>query len=150
MEEKFPCDRHDEKLKVLFQRTDSMNKKMEQIEEDRKFMYSLDKNMALQTQMMKEMVSQNQKQDKRLDEQHKTIVNINTNLTELNEGQKVLNKRVGKLEERVEENEEKHKIDQRDIHQKGASEILYTVLYKIAIPVSVLLYLGSRIIEHLK
>ena len=143
MEERLPCERHDEQIKILFQ-------KLEKVEDDRTLMFNLDKNMAIQTQMLQEMISQNEKRDKAYNEQHKTIIKINTNLTELNEGQKALNRRVGKLEERVEKNEEKHKVDTRDINQKGMNDILYTILYKIAIPVSFLAFLSEKIIKYFK
>lgn len=120
--EKLPCDAHTEQIKTLFKEVDSVKNKLEKIEDEREFMYKLDKNMAIQTEMLKSIVEHNKrqdarmdKQDKRMDEQHEVIVNINTNLTELNEGQKTLNKRVGKLEEKVDENEKKNKIDLRDI-----------------------------------
>ncbi len=131
MEKKLPCDRHEEQIKTLFKKDESMEKRIEKVENDRDFMHSLDKNMTLQTQMIKEIREHNlrqdvrmDKQDKRLDEQHQVIVSINENLTELTEGQRALNNRVGKLEDRVEENDLKHKIDLRDVDNDKNTNIL--------------------------
>ena len=131
MESRLPCDRHEEQIKTLFKKDKNMEKRIEKIENDRGFMHSLDKNMTLQTQMIKEIREHNlrqdarmDKQDKRLDEQHQVIVSINENLTELTEGQRALNNRVGKLEDRVEENDLKHKIDLRDIDNDKNTNIL--------------------------
>lgn len=131
MEKRLPCDRHEEQIKTLFKKDENMEKRIEKIENDRDFMHSLDKNMTLQTQMIKEIREHNlrqdarmDKQDKRLDDQHQVIVSINENLTELTEGQRTLNNRVGKLEDRVEENDLKHKIDLRDIENEKNTNIL--------------------------
>lgn len=126
-EEKLPCDRHTEQIKTLFKKVDDMN----YVEN---FMHNLDKSMALQTQLLETVVEHNKKQDKRMDEQQEVIISINSNLTELNEGQKVLNSRVGKLEEKVEENEEKNTIDLRDVRKKKVSDFLY----KYAMPIILL------------
>lgn len=146
MEDKFPCDRHDEKIHTLFKKTDSINRRVEKIEEDRKFLYSLDKNMAIQTQMMKEMIEHNKKQDERMDKQEEIIVKINTNLTELNEGQKALNRRVGKLEERVNENDNLHRIDTRKIEKKRWEDIFYKVAVPSGIAILLILEILRRII----
>ena len=81
-------------------------------------MYNLDKNMALQTQLLENVVAHNDRQDKRMDEQQQVIININENLTELTEGQRVLNKRVGKLEDQVEKSKNKGKVDIVDTFAK--------------------------------
>ena len=74
--------------------------------------------MALQTQLLENVVEHNDKQDRRMNEQQKTIVKINENLTELTEGQRVLNKRVGKLEDQVEKGKNKGKVDIVDTFAK--------------------------------
>jgi hypothetical protein len=144
MEERFPCDRHDEQIKTLF-------KKVEFMDGMREAIHSLDKNMAIQTELMKNMVDHNQKQDERMDkqdqkqdEQHEVIININANLTELTEGQRTLNKRVGKLEERVDKNDDLHKIDIRKPEKKKWEDIVY----KIAVPGGVAFLLILEIIKH--
>lgn len=118
MERSLPCERHEEQIKTLFKRVDSM-------ENMRDLLYSLDKNSALQTQLLESVVEHNKKQDARMDEQQQINVKINENLTELAEGQRTLNKRVGKLEERVDSNEDKHNIDLRDIEKKKYTEIFF-------------------------
>ena len=118
MEERSPCDKHEEQIKTLF-------KRVEGVENMRDLLYSLDKNSALQTQLLESVVEHNKKQDARADKQEEMMmeqqeinIKINENLTELAEGQRALNKRVGKLEERVDENENKHSLDLRDIDKE--------------------------------
>lgn len=139
MEEKLPCDRHEEQIKTLF-------KTVEKLEDDRDFIHSLDKNMSLQTQMLNTIIESNDKQDKRMDEQHQTIIKINENLTELTEGQRTLNNRVGKLEDRVEENEDKQTIDIREIEKKKYTD----VLYKIVLPAGIVSVIAMEIIKLIK
>lgn len=81
MLENLPCNVHTEQIKTLFKRVDEMSDLQDII-------HSLDKNLAIQTEMLKNIVKHNEKQDKRMDEQQEVIIKINANLTELNEGQK--------------------------------------------------------------
>ena len=62
MEERLPCDKHEEQIKTLF-------KRVEGVESMRDFLYSLDKNMALQTQLLESVVDHNKKQDIKADKQ---------------------------------------------------------------------------------
>lgn len=153
MENKLPCDRHEEQIKTLFKKDESMDKRVEKLENEKDFIYSLDKNMAIQTQVLKEISEHNKrqdvrmdKQDKRMDEQHEVIVSINENLTELTEGQRTLNNRVGKLEDKVDENENIHMIDTRKIEKKKYENIIY----KIIVPSGVGMILILNIIKLLK
>lgn len=139
MERSLPCERHEEQIKTLFKRVDSM-------ENMRDLLYSLDKNSALQTQLLESVVEHNKKQDARMDEQQQINVKINENLTELAEGQRTLNKRVGKLEERVDSNEDKHNIDLRDIEKKKYTE----VFFKYILPTGGGLIILLEIIKALK
>lgn len=122
MSENLPCNVHAEQIKTLFKRVDELSDLQDII-------HSLDKNLAIQTEMLKNIVKHNEKQDKRMDEQQEVIIKINANLTELNEGQKALNKRVGKLEDKVNENEQKKQIDIIDL--------LKNFVLKYAIPFGV-------------
>ena len=153
MENKLPCDRHEEQIKTLFKKDESMEKRVEKIESDKDFIYSLDKNMAIQTQVLKEISEHNKrqdvrmdKQDKTMDEQHQVIVSINENLTELTKGQRALNNRVGKLEDKVDENENKHNIDLRDIEKTKNIDILK----KYGIPFGVGIAIGTFLLEVIK
>jgi len=128
MENKLPCDRHEEQIKTLFKKDESMEKRIEKLEDDREFMHSLDKTMVLQTKMLEDISAHNKKQDIKLDEMQQINLKINENLTELAEGQRTLNKRVGKLEDRVDENEEKHTIDIRPINKKKYEDVLYKII----------------------
>ena len=153
MENKFPCDKHEERIKTLFKNDENMEKRIEKVENDRDFMHSLDKNMTLQTQTIREIKEQNlrqdvrmDKQDKMMEEQHQTIVKINENLTELTEGQRTLNNRVGKLEDKVEKNEEVHKIDTRLVEKKKYEDILY----KFIMPAGIASIIALEIIKIFK
>ena len=153
MENKLPCDRHEEQIKTLFKKDESVENRIEKLENEKDFIYSLDKNMAIQTQVLKEISEHNRrqdvrmdKQDKRLDEQHEVIVSINENLTELTEGQRTLNNRVGKLEDKVDENEDVHMIDTREIEKKKYTDILY----KIVLPAGIVSVIVMEIIKLIK
>lgn len=125
METKLPCDKHGEQIKTLF-------KQVEEFKSLQDIMYNLDKNTAVLAQTMKEMASHSKKQDKRIDEQHQTIVKINENLTQLtesqrmlNEGQNELNSKIKILKKRVDENEDKHSIDLRDIEKRKYTDVFF-------------------------
>ncbi len=131
--EKLPCDAHSEQIKTLFKQDEALEEKVKEADSLNKAIHNLDKNMALQTQLLENVVAHNDRQDTRMDEQQrimdeqqKTIVKINENLTELTEGQRVLNKRVGKLEDQVEKAKCKGKID---IVNVFAKYIPYLILF---------------------
>ncbi|NMA70017.1 MAG: hypothetical protein GX958_11465 [Desulfitobacterium sp.] len=111
IETKVALERHDEQIKTLFKRVDDM-------EDIKKFLYGLDKSYALQSQLMTNVVEHNQRQDERMDRQQEVIEKININLTELTEGQRKTNEelqslgsRIDKVEDKVDTNNEKGKID---------------------------------------
>ena len=143
MEGSLPCAKHEEQIKTLFKRVDGM-------ENMRDLLYSLDKNSALQTQLLESVVEHNNKQDIRADkqdqvtaEQQQINMKINENLTELAEGQRTLNKRVGKLEERVDTNETKHLIDSRDIDK----EKKIGLLKKYGEPTVIIVAIGTILLK---
>ena len=145
-EERTPCEKHAEQIKTLFKRADDM-------ESMRDLLYSLDKNSALQTQLLESVVEHNNKQDTRADkqdqmmeEQQQINIKINENLTELAEGQRTLNKRVGKLEDRVDENDDKHNVDLRDIEKKKYMDIVF----KYMIPASGISIILLKLLEMWK
>ena len=141
MSDNYPCEKHEEQIKTLF-------KQAEDLYSLRDLVYSLDKNMALQTQLLKSVVEHNAKQDKRMDIQQEINAKINDNLTELVEGQKVLNKRVGKLEEKVAKNETKHNIDLRDIEKRKYTDILFKYIFPIGGGIIILLKILEIWVEH--
>lgn len=116
--EKLPCDTHAEQIKTLFKQDEVLEEKVKEADSLNRVIHNLDKNMALQTQLLENVVAHNDRQDKRMDEQQQVIININENLTELTEGQRVLNKRVGKLEDQVEKSKNKGKVDIVDTFAK--------------------------------
>lgn len=106
-----PCAKHEERIKTLFKRVDNM-------EDVKKFLYGLDKSYALQSQLMANVVEHNQKQDERMDKQQEVIEKINVNLTELTQGQRRTNEelqslgtRIDNVEDKVDTSDEKGKID---------------------------------------
>ena len=146
MEGSLPCAKHEEQIKTLFKRADDM-------ESMRDLLYSLDKNSALQTQLLESVVEHNNKQDTRADKQDRMMeeqqqinIKINENLTELAEGQRTLNKRVGKLEDRVDENDDKHNVDLRDIEKKKYIDIVF----KYMVPASGISIILLKLLEMWK
>ncbi|HHW68917.1 MAG TPA: hypothetical protein GX747_01070, partial [Tenericutes bacterium] len=79
--EKLPCDAHAEQIKTLFKQDEALEEKVKEADSLNKAIHNLDKNMALQTQLLENVVEHNDKQDRRMNEQQKTIVKINENLT---------------------------------------------------------------------
>lgn len=156
MENKLPCDAHREQLKTLFKQHENLNKRVDEMVDLREVFYNLDKNMALQSQLLQAISEHNKKQDERMDKQQEIIEKININLTELTEGQKMINEeqkktnqRIEKLEEKVEENEDKfeksenkNKIDMRDF--------LKTLFFKFIFPIGAVASAISWIINLIK
>ena len=106
-----PCAKHEEQIKTLFKKVDDM-------EDVKKFLYGLDKSYALQSQLMANVVEHNQRQDERMDKQQEVIEKINVNLTELTQGQRKTNEelqslgtRIDKVEDKVDTSDDKGKID---------------------------------------
>lgn len=130
MERSLPCEKHEEQIKTLFKQDEVINKRIDGMDNMKDFMYSLDKNMALQTQLLESV-------NTKMDEQHEINVKVNDNLTKLAEQYNTLNNKVDtigneqeKLTKKVEENEEKHKIDWRDI--------IKNFVIKVGIPTGIL------------
>lgn len=136
MGENLPCARHEEQIKTLF-------KRVEGVESMKDFMYNLDKNMALQTQLMANVVEHNKQQDIKMEEFQNVIVSVNSNLTKLNEGQVELKDRVDTIEKKVENNENKHLVDMRDIDK----EKNINILKKWGVPFSVGIAIGTFLLK---
>lgn len=131
-----PCAKHEEQIKTLF-------KRVEGVESMRDFMYSLDKNMALQTQLMTNVVEHNKQQDVKMEEFQNIIVSVNNNLTKLNEGQVELKDRVDTIEVKVEKNEDKHLMDLRDIEKEGKINLFK----KYGEPTVIIVAIGTIILK---
>ncbi len=130
--EKLPCDTHTEQIKTLFKRVDEMDI-------IQRTLHSLDKSYALQSQLLQNIVEHNKKQDERMDrqneiniKQNETLSNINANLSILNAKVEKLKQRQADLAKRVDENENKHNIDLRDIEKKKFTDMLI----KYGLPIS--------------
>jgi uncharacterized coiled-coil protein SlyX len=146
MDTKIALERHEEQVKTLFKRTESMEKKIEKIENDRDFIHNLDKSMALQTQLIQSI-------NAKMDEQHEINIKVNENLTKLSEQYNALNVKVDKigndqkkLAKKVEENEDKHNIDLRDVDRERNKGILV----KYGAPFGVGIAIGMLILEIVK
>jgi len=152
MGDEYKCVKEGE-IAVLKSEVKTLFKRLDDMKDLRDSIHSLDKNYTVQTELLKNIVEHNKRQDERMDsqeqrirEQQEVIVKINTNLTELNEGQKTLNKRVGKLENKVNENDDLHKVDTRQIEKNK-----YTaVIMKIAVPSGVAIILLLELINFFK
>ncbi|MFY9263786.1 MAG: hypothetical protein WAO49_09180 [Arcanobacterium sp.] len=128
-------ERHGEQIKTLFKRVDDMN-------DMKGFIHSLDKNMALQTQLL-QSVKDN------MDNQHEINLKVNDNLTKLSGQYNELNNKVDlisdeqkKLAEKVKEDERKNIIDLRELKKKKYTDLLL----KYAMPASVALLILEKII----
>lgn len=149
MERSLPCEKHEEQIKTLFKRVDDMDNM-------RGLIHSIDKNMAVQTQMLKEMSEHNKRQDKRMDEQHEINIKMSDNLSQLAEQYNRLDDKVDSLEngqqklaKKVEDNDEKHKIDKRDIEKSEDTRVL-SWLYKWGTPIGLLGLLASQVYKIIK
>ena len=94
---------------------------------------------------MQHMVEHNKAQDILNEKQNETLENMNQNLHELNAGQRKLHSKVASLEQRVDENEERHVIDTRLIDK----ETQLSKLKKSAVPLG-LGAAGALLVEILK
>lgn len=124
-----PCQRHDEQIKTLTKKVDSM-------ENVTMLMYSLDKNMAVQTSMLEHIVEHNVKQDLRMDKQEDRsdkqdaiMGKMSISLTELNDELKGVKSDVDIVKDVQSDNEMKHNVDLRDI-EKG-KYVDYIVKYTL-------------------
>ena len=140
MDRNTPCSAHTEQIKTLFEKSkdlnekidknsDSINKRVDGMETMREFMHSLDKNMAIQTNLMENVVNHNKQQDLKMDEFQSVIISVNSNLTKLNEGQEDLKGRVDTIEGKVEVNEAKYTIH--------TGEVFRDFILKVAVPVGI-------------
>ena len=125
------CNVHAEQIKTLFKRVDEMNAIQQTL-------HSLDKSYALQSQLLQNIVEHNKKQDERMNrqneiniKQNETLSNINANLSNLNTRVEKLEQGQADLAKRVDENENKHNIDLRDIEKKKFTDML--IKYGLAI-----------------
>ena len=153
MEERLPCDTHREQIKTLYEKDLTTNKRIDGMGNLLEVVHNLDKNMALQTQMMLHMVERNDRQDKRMDDNDNIMVKVNENLTELAEGQKYLN--LGNkqrdsefiiLKNKIDQNEDKHSIDVRDLDK----ERFKSILKKWGEPMAVISALGILLMKFIE
>lgn len=131
MEGNLPCAKHEEQIKSLYEKSKDTNKRIDEMGDIRSILHSLDKNYALQSQLMENVVEHNKKQDIRMDEQHEINIKVNDNLTRLADQYVALDDKVDtigseteKLAKKVDENENKHKLDIRDIDKDGKTNLL--------------------------
>lgn len=130
MEERL-CQKHELEIKNLSERANEITKRVEKLEDDRKFLYNLDKSIALQNQILLEISEHNKNQDIKMGEYQEIIIKINANLSELATAQRLANEelqalggRMDSIEDRVIDNENKHKIDIRLSEKKRYEELI--------------------------
>lgn len=147
MERSLPCETHIEQIKTLFEKDKSTNKRIDDMEDIKKTLHSLDKSYALQSQILTQMTERNDRQDKRMDEQdarmgeyQSVMIKVSSNLTELAEGQRMLNKSNRDLGGKVEDLSEEIK-DVRQIQEVSEKKYMIDtgvlwrdIILKIVIP----------------
>lgn len=163
MGENMPCSKHEEQIRTLFEKDKATNKRIDDVGSLTDIVYNLDKNMALQTQMMGQMVERNDRQDKRADDQDTrmseyqgVMVKVSANLTELAEGQRILNKSNkdlgGKVEILSEEIKDVRQI--QEISEKKylihTGELLRDFILKVAIPLGISGAILIQVVKILK
>lgn len=150
MDSKTPCARHEEQIKTLFENDKAINKRVDEMNEIRKTLYSLDKSYSLQSQLLEQMSERNDKQDKRMDiqdermnEYQDVMVKVSANLTELAEGQRLLNKSNKDLGGKVESLSEEIK-DVKEVQETSegkltihTGELLRDFILKVIIPMGI-------------
>lgn len=161
MEEKIRCTkeatfgRMESDLKTLFREVDKMAKRVEANANMGETINSLDKNLAVQTQMLTYIVEHNQKQDARMDkqaermdrqdeinaEQHQVMAQISQNLTELNHTQQNFSIKMEEMEATQILNEERQTIH--------TGELFRNLVLKIALPIGLIGGLLYQIIKIL-
>ena len=159
MEEKLPCPKHEEQIKTLFEKDKATNRRIDDMGDLREVIHNLDKNMALQTQMMQHMAERNDRQDRRMDDQDnrmEEMIKVNTHLAELSESQRISDLRNAQMDTdlkdlklEVIDNRAKYLIDTRDI----AKEKEVNKLKKWGEPVVIISAIGVillKIIEFFK
>ncbi len=141
MEDKIALERHEHQIKSLIKRVDEMGA----IE---KTLHSMDKNYALQSQLLQSIVDHNKKQDIRMDKQdvridlqQEVMTQMSDNLTLLNTEIIEVKKEVKEVKVVQRESEKKNFIDTRDIWKD--------VLLKIVIPAGIGVVVLAKVVEFL-
>ena len=163
MGENMPFSKHDEQKRTLYEKDKATNKRIDDMDDIKSTLHSLDKSYALQSQLLQQMSERNDKQDKRMDDQdvrmneyQDVMVKVSTNLTELAEGQRILNQSNKDLGGKVEVLSEEIK-DVRNI--QATSEKKYTIhtgellrdfILKVAIPLGISGAILIQVVKILK
>lgn len=124
------------------------DKRIDMMQEKYETMNDLNTAISVMSLTLDHIVEHNERQDKLQDNLSsaisslmKTLENINTNLNELNQGQRHLNSKVAQLEERVEKGEQKSMVDLRDLEK----EKQVGLLKKYGAPVGIGVGLGTTL-----
>ena len=150
MDSNIPYIRHEEQIKSLFEKDTAVNKRVDDMDSVKEVLHSLDKSYSLQSQLLGQMAERNDRQDKRMDcqdsrmgEYQQVMVKVSSNLTELAEGQRILNKSNKDLGGKVEllSEEIKDVRDVQDTSEKrytiNTNEVFRDFILKVAIPLGV-------------
>lgn len=155
-----PCAKHEEQIKTLYEKDKATNKRIDDIDDIKSTLHSLDKSYALQSQLLQQMSERNDRQDKRMDDQdirmneyQDVMVKVSANLTELSEGQRILNQSNKDLGGKVENLSEEIK-DVRNIQEISerkylinTGELFRDFVLKVAIPLG---FGGAILIQIIK
>ena len=122
----------DERFKTLEKRMDDLS--------------TISTAVSVMSVSLKHIVEHNHKQDLLMKDQGDILSKINDNLSKLNQGQLLLDKKVESLEKRVDENENLNRIDLRKLRQDASM----SALRKYGIPVGLGATAAAIILELLK
>ena len=139
MERGLPCEKHEEQIKTLFKRVDDMDTMKETL-------------IEVKT-LMGIMVEHSKKQDLINERQNETLNNINSNLSNLNNKVEKLEQGQESLQKRVDDNENKHLVDIRDISKEKEISKLKQWIIPASIVGAIITTIGTiviKIIEILK
>lgn len=147
-------------VKTLFKQDEDMLVKINKNKSMRDVMFNLDKNMAVQTNMLEHIIEHNikqdlrsdrqeeraNKQDERANKQEKIMMQMSNNLTKLNEDVKGVKGEVEVVKEFQSINESKHHVDLRDVTKKQYTD----TLIQYGLPAGGIIIIIWRVIQMLK
>lgn len=130
-------------IQVLNKDAVSHGKRLDKIENKMDDLSTISAAISVMSLSLEHIVEHNARQDEMMKNQNKTLEFINSNLNRLNQGQENLEAKVGKLEDRVDRNENLNTIDLRTINKEQKENYLK----KYAGPIAIVLSLGALALQ---
>lgn len=119
------------------------NRRLDKIESKLDDLSAISTAISVMSLSLEHIVEHNQRQDEMMREQNKTLEFINNNLNRLNQGQENLESKVGKLEVRVEKNENLNTLDLRALNKEKQE----TFLKRYAGPLAAGMAIGALLLQ---